>query len=942
MKVKLILASFALAVAQLATAQDMPAEMMQPLPLDPQTRVGTLPNGLTYYVRHNEHPRGQANFYIAQKVGSVLEEDNQRGLAHFLEHMCFNGTENFPGDALVRYLESIGVKFGEQLNAYTSVDQTVYNINNVPTQRTSTIDSVLLILHDWSHNLTLDPKEIDKERGVIHEEWRMRSSAEMRIFERQLPRLMSNSRPGNRLPIGTMEVVDNFKPEALRAYYEKWYRPDQQALIIVGDLDVDRTIKEIERQFAPIAMPKDAAEREYFSVPDNAEPIVVSDKDKEMTRAYVEIYNKHEALIPDQYKNTLPGLTTKYAVEMATTMLNTRLGELALDPDCPFLAAGVDDGDFILSKVSKAFATTIMPKEGRMDEAVKKVMSEVYRAARHGFTLSEYDRARTQYLSDIEAVYNNRDKRDNGAYISECVSHFLDHEAMPGIETTYQLSQMLTPQIPVEAINQMLQELVSTTDTNLVILSMNPEKEGYTQPTEAQLLADVHEAQQTDLGAYVDNVKNEPLIAELPKAGTITKEEQGKFGTTVWTLSNGARVIAKQTDFKDNEVKMRAISDGGSGRYGLDDRYDLALLDDVIGASGLGNFTQIELAKAMAGVQASVDFSIDGRSERLEGEAVPKDLRKMFELAYLRFQQPLRDEKTVGSVLNQYREQLRNQAANPMKAFSDSLKVTLYAHNPRQVILEEKDIDRVRYDRILQIYADRFADASDFTFIVVGAFNTDSLREYACQYLATLPTLKRDDTPVDSRVALQRGTVTCRFAKKQEQPTCQLFQVLHAADKFTLKNDLVTDMLGQALEMRLIETVREEMGAAYSASATGSLSRQSDGSFASLLQVYIPVKPEKLDSALLVVEQEIEAISKNGVADKYLTKIKEYMAKTATENERDNGSWLSYIADLQRYGVDAYTERQQTIQAITSDDLRDAARRVIASKDKATVIMLPE
>ncbi len=914
---------------------------MQPLPLDPQTRFGKLDNGLTYYIRHNEYPKGQANFYIAQKVGSVLEEEDQRGLAHFLEHMCFNGTENFPENGLIRYLETIGVKFGEQLNAYTSVDETVYNINNVPTARESTIDSVLLILHDWSHNLTLDPKEIDKERGVIHEEWRVRSSAMMRILERQGPKLHSNSRPGSRFPIGLMSVVDNFKPEQLRAYYEKWYRPDLQGIIVVGDLDVDRTEKVIKDLFGPIPMPENPAVREYFNVPNNNEPIVVSDHDKEQTMPIVMICNKHEELMPREHRNTIPYLTMSYVKNMVSGMLNQRFAEIALDPDCPYIQASSDDENFLLSK-TPAFTTTVVPKEGRLDEAVKKALAEVYRAVEHGFTASEYDRSRNEFLSRMDAIYENREKRESSSYISECVQHFLENEAMPGVEFEHMLWKQMAPQIPLDVINQFLAQLVSVSDTNLVILSVNPEKEGYVQPTEEQLLADVHAAQQMKLEAYVDNVKNEPLIAQLPKMGMIKKEKPGQFGTTIWTLSNGAKVILKKTDFKDNEIVMQAYSDGGTSRYSAEDKYTLNMGSALIGASGLGNFTDTELQKAMAGIQASVNPTLGSRSEYLSGSAVPKDLRTMFELTYLHFGELKRDDKAATSAINQAAEMLRNQSANPMRSFSDTLSTTLYGNSPYLALRTEENVRKASYDRILEIYKDRFADASDFTFVIVGNFDEDSLRHFACQYLATLPKVKRNDKPVDNHFNMVDGTLHKEFERKMEQPQTTMIQVFRAPVKNTLKNQIVCDMLGQVLTMRLLETIREELGAAYSVGANTSLNRRSDNSFESIVQIYTPVKPEMCDTTEIVIDQEMQNIAKNGAEEKYTSKIKEYLLKTYKEEERQNGTWLNYIETYYRDGIDEYTDYESTLQAVTSDDIARMAQQILAAKNHITVIMNPE
>ena len=941
MKIRALFSVLALLLTTTASAQGM-EQMLQPLPYDAQTRYGKLDNGLTYYIRHNEYPKGQANFYIAQKVGSVQEEDDQRGLAHFLEHMCFNGTENFPENSLIRYLETLGVKFGAQLNAYTSIEETVYNINNVPTGREATIDSVLLILHDWSHNLTLDPKEIDKERGVIHEEWRLRTSAMQRILTRQLPKLMSNSRPGNRMPIGLMEIIDNFKPEVLRAYYEKWYRPDLQAIVVVGDLDVDRTEQSIKQMFSPIPMPENAAKREYYTVPQNDEAIVVSDHDKEQTLPIVLICNKHDDPLPREQRNSLAYMMTTVVKHMTMTMLNKRLDEKSLDPDCPYIEAGVEDGDFLLAK-TPAFQTTIVPKEGRLEEAIRTVMAEVYRAAEHGFTQGEFDRCRNEFLSQVEAQYNNREKTETGVYIHDYVRNFLDNVPIPGIEFENMLYHQTLPQLPVQMTNELIKSLVSVSDKNLVVLSVNPEKEGYVQPTEQQLLDAIHSAQQMKLEAYVDNVKNEPLIAKLPKPGKIKKEVSGPFDTQILTLSNGARVILKKTDYQDNQVLMRAYSEGGTGRYGVDDKYNLNLSGVLIGASGLGNFTDTELDKALAGIQASVSAQLGGRSEFLSGSAVPKDLRTMFELTYLHFAPLKRDDKAAQSALNQMKEMLRNQAANPMRAFSDSLQTTLYgADNPRLVLMKEENVDKVSYDRVLEIYRDRFQGANDFTFVFVGNFDNDSIRQYICQYLASLPKVKRNDKAVDNHYNIREGQYTTRFQRKMQEPQTAMILYLQSPIKNTLKNQVVADVLGQVLTMRLIAIVREEMGAAYSVNASCGISKISDGSCRTNIQIYAPVKPEMCDSALLVINQELQKIARDGAEDKYISKVKEYLLKTYTENERKNGTWLSYIEEQDRDQLDTYTNYQPTVQAVTSDDIAALAKQILEAKNCITVIMLPE
>jgi len=494
----------------------------------------------------------------------------------------------------------------------------------------------------------------------------------------------------------------------------------------------------------------------------------------------------------------------------------------------------------------------------------------------------------------------------------------------------------------VEVVNQMLAKFVTLSDTNLVILNMNPEKEGYVQPTEEQLLAAVHAAQKMDLKPYVDNVKNEPLIPSLPKKGKIKKEEVGKFGTTLLTMSNGVKVVLKKTDFKDNEIVMRGYSDGGTGRYGVEDKYTLEVQSELVQASGLGEFTSTELQKALAGVQASVGTSLNSRSEYIVGNAVPKDLRAMFELIYLHFKPLKRDDKAVASKLAQLGQALRNQSLNPMKAFRDSLQTALYGDNPRLVLMEEEDLSKVSYDRALEIYHDRFADASDFTFVFVGNFDNDSIRAYAEQYLATLPVMKRNDAPVDNHFDIQGGMHLTKFAKKQEQPQCQLVMVRNASIENTLKNQVVSEILGEALTMRLLEVIREEMGAAYSVGSSASVSKKSDGNYRVLLQVYAPVKPEMLDTSRVVIEEELKKIASQGAEEKYTSKIKEYMLKTYKERDRENSAWIEYIEDYYREGLDEYTDYEKVVQDVTSDDVLLMAKHLLQSGNEITVIMTPE
>ena len=941
MKLRKILLTAAFALTAIGSqAQDM-SQLMQPLPVDQKVRVGHLDNGLTYYIRHNEEPKNQAFFYIAQKVGSIQEEESQRGLAHFLEHMCFNGTTHFPDSSLIEYLESIGVKFGAQLNAYTSVEETVYNIDNVPA-REGAIDSCLLILHDWSHDLTLDGKEIDKERGVIHGEWRMRNTGFTRILVKHLEELMSDSRYGRRFPIGLMEVVDECPYDTLRAYYHKWYRPDLQGIIVVGDIDVDQVEGKIRNLFGPITVQQPVAQRVNYSVPDNTEAIVVADSDPEVTSQVVMISMKHPA-IPDSVRNTLPMYLQEVLVGTATGVINQRLHELSLKADCPFQGASVSDDAFLLSsKVTGALNIEIVPKEGRVEEAIKAVMEEVYRVDEFGFTKGEIDRAVLNRLSTMEQLYNNRDKQKSINYAHEYYRSFLDNEPIPGIEMEYQLMQQVLPQIPAEAFSQTIQHYISRTDTNLVVLSLNPEKEGLVIPSKEQLLGAIHAAQQSQLTAWVDNVKTGPLIATLPKPGKVKKEAAGPCDSKVLTLSNGVKVIMKQTDFKDDEIRMMAWSDGGVGRYPVSERINLEAFDGVMGRSKIGGFTSTELTKALAGKNVRSSANVGLRDETFSGFSSKKDIQTLFELIYMTFQPREKDEEAVASYLASLREELRNKDLDPMSSLGDSIQATLYGHNPRLKPLTEAEVDQVNYDRILEMWADRFADASDFTFMFLGNIDEAQIRELAAQYLATLPKVKRKDAPVDPGLNFVTGDVTNRYQKKMETPQSFIVSAWTGDTEMTVRNNALMTILGNCVAEQYLKKIREELGAAYSTSAQGMITRGSDDRPRYVLQAAFPLKPEMTDTCLQIVQDVFDNICEKGVSEESVNKAKEYLIKTFQQNQRENGFWMNRIANIVRRNYDPAENYEQVIQAITPENVRQMAVTIQSEGNRVRVVMEPE
>ena len=940
MKIKHLLVAAVLFITGTAAVMAQGAQMPT-IPVDPAVRIGKLPNGLTYYIRHNGYPEHRVNFYIAQRVGSIQEEEDQRGLAHFLEHMAFNGSENYPGDHLLNYLRSIGVEFGRDLNAYTAIAETVYNIDNVPSNNIAALDSCLLVLKDWSNGLTLSTEEIDKERGVIENEWRLRSSATQRMFERNLEKLYPGSKYGRRMPIGTMEVVKNFEPDVLRRYYHKWYRPDNQAIIIVGDIDVDRTEHKIKEMFSSIKLDPNAAPVVAEPVPDNNEAIIIIDKDKEQQTNIVQIMFKHDA-IPDSLKSNPMYLVQQYATNLGTQMLNARLGEVAQNPDCPYVQAFVSDGDYIYAKSKDAFAVVCIPKPGQTEAAISAAVREVMRATMFGFTPTEFVRAKSEYMSQLEKVYTNRNKRENGVYCELYTRNFIDNEPIPSIEDEYSIMQQISPMIPVEAINEVMKELVSVTDTNLVVMSFNTEKEGTVYPTPESIKKAIDTVHGEKLTAWVDNVKQEPLIAKMPAKGKITGEKENKtLGYKELTLSNGARVLLKKTDFKDDEVVIDATSKGGSSLLGDEDIVNAKVFDMAIGASGLGNFSNTELEKALAGKQANANLQLFNLHEGLSGSSTPKDLETLFQLTYLYFTDVRKDEKSFAQLMTTLETMLKNQALSPDAAFSDSLMSTLYCHNPRYATLKLEDLKKVNYDRILQIAKERTADAGDFTFTIVGNFDEATIRPLIEQYIASLPAKgKKENWKKVSTYA--KGNAENKFTRKMETPKANAYMYWYnLTTPYSLENAVAASAAGQVLEMIYLKKIREDAGAAYSAGATGMASLGGDTPFTALVGI-CPMDPEKSDMAIKIMEEEAKKLCTTVDAD-MLNKVKELMLKRADENAKTNSYWVSTINNLDEYGVDTYTNYKNVVNALTPEKVAKMVKDVIfKGGNSVKVIMLPE
>lgn len=914
------------------------AQQMPPVPVDKEVRIGKLDNGLTYYIRHNEYPKNQVDFYIAQKVGSILEEDDQRGLAHFLEHMCFNGTKNFPGNSMVKWLESVGVKFGYNLNAYTSIDETVYRISSVPTERIGVQDSCLMILSDWADGLLLNGKDIDEERAVIHEEWRSQLPPNMRILEKLLPELYPDSRYGHRLPIGTMEVVDHFPHQALRDYYEKWYRPDLQGIVVVGDIDVDRIEGKIKELFSKIEKPVNPAERVYYPVADNEKPIVAFGSDKEQDKYVAQIMFKYDAL-PDSLKGTMADVTTAYLLDMAQMMLQIRLNELGQKADAPFAAASAFYGEFIMAKTKQAFQFAMLPKGNSFDEGLKAVYREALRAKRGGFTATEYTRCRTEYLSQLEKAYNNRNQQENKTLAESYVRNFIDKKPIPGIETEYQMMSMIVNQIPVEAVNQVFSQIVS--DKNLVVLGMMPAREGESCPKDEDILALLSQVEAENIAPYVDNVKDEPLVSELPAAGKVVKENMlSDFGAKEWILSNGAKVILKKTDFKADEINMMAVAKGGTSVYGNDKAADLMFMPAVLEQHGLGSFTNSELTKLMAGKQVSLKVSLDDYVRRLSGNTTPKDLKTYMEMIYMTFTGLTVTPDEFIAMQNLYKGVIQNQAQNPNFVFQKKVQEFLYS-SPNKQVFGVSDIEKANREDILSIIREQLANAAEFTFVFSGNFDEAELKALVEQYIASLPSVKgkKQELKHNPAVEIKSGNEEKEFSLKMEVPQGSAAVIISGKMPYSFKNRLMASMSAQIISARLLSEVREKEGAVYSIYTQGSQDRLSEVSV--VYQTIFQVKPEKKDRALEIIRSEFENLAKETPVEE-LDKVKEFMVKQITGDEQTNSYWCSMMAGNELLPSEVCVKAEQVIQSITPKEISGYVNEVMKQNNYRVLVMMPE
>ena len=929
---------FAAALLLLSVGNAM--AQMPPIPVDKNVKIGHLENGLTYYIRHNAFPEHVASFYIAQKVGSINENDDQRGLAHLLEHLAFNGTEHFKGNSLQDYLQSIGVEYGRNLNAYTSIDKTVYYFTDVPTTRTSAVDSCMLILKDWSNGISLTKEAINDERDVVHNEYRLRMVGQQLMLERNLPKLYQGEKYGYRMPIGLMSVVDGCDPETLRAYYRKWYRPDNQAIIIVGDIDVDHVEAQIKKLFSGIKVPKNAAKVVPVPVADNDTAIYVIDKNKEQKFDMINIMMKTDAY-PDSLKGNMAYLVMGYLRSVVGSMFDARLAEQTREADCPFLQGSAGIGSYLISGTKDAFSISGVAKPGKVKEAYAAFLREAKRVRDFGFTATEYARAKENFMSGMETMYENRNKMKNEQFTTQYVDHFTDNEPIPSLEDEYKIYQMIVPSFTVEHINDAMKNLISETDTNFVSMVLMKEAEGVSYPTEQELAAIVKQVRGEKLEAYVDNVKQEPLMASAPKAGSIKKVVENKvLGFKKLTLSNGAKVVLKKTDYKDNEIRVAGSANVGYSAF-QNDPVNAANASTVWEVSGLAGFTGSDLQKMLAGKQCSVGLTMSPFRHGIAGTSTPKDLETMMQLLYLSMTNLTKDEKAFENLKNTYVTVLSNKSNNPNMVYQDSIQSTLYLGNKLALLPNAEDIQNINYDRVLDMQKQLYGNAKDFTFYFVGNYDEKVLLPLIEQYIASLP--NKGMKLKNQKIPYAKGEVKNIFTKAMENPQSQAREMWFVKlPAYTQKTAVLADISARLLEMKYLRSIREELSAAYSTGASCGLIFDYDGKLALTINGTAQLNPDKVDAAVPCffkgMEETIAAPDAND-----LQKVKEILLKQAGVDEKTNSYWMQVLSMYDLRKVDTHTNYREMVKSVTAQQISDFLKNVVLkSGNHFEVIMKAE
>lgn len=915
-------------------AQDSFMELDNPLPVDKKVKIGKLDNGMTYYVRSNSEPENRVELTLVVKAGSILEDDDQQGLAHMVEHMAFNGTKNFKKHEIIEYLESLGMKFGPEVNAYTSFDETVYGIT-VPLDSVEYLDKGLLVLHDWASGISFEDEEIDKERGVIHEEWRMGQGAQERMRREYLPVMLHNSRYAERLPIGKMDVVDNCEHDVLRRYYRDWYRPDLMAVIAVGDFDANEIERKVQDLFSKIPAKDNPRERKYYEVPDHDNTLVKVVTDKEAQQTVIQLIHKH----PTSVTKTVADYRQNIVHSLYNGMINARLQELLLSENPPFAYGFSYYSNFIGPK--DAYASMAVGSAEQIEDALKALVTENERVKMFGFTATELEREKKSTLRRMEKMYNERDKVKSESYVREYQGNFLPtKEPIPGMEYEYQLYKKYVPTITIEELNALAPEWI--TDKNRVLVVMAPEKEGQTLPTEAELLNVLNSVDKSKIEAYVDKVSDKPLLEDMPEPGKIARKKKNKdLGYETWTMKNGAKVVIKPTDFKQDEILFRAYSDGGSSLYDLEDDVSAGIATDIINESGIGTYDKTELEKYLSDKVVRVSPFINELNEGFSGSAAPADFETMLQLLYLYFTKPRQDKTAFNSYIKRMKGVLENRSASPESAFQDSIQVIMASHHPRRRPMTAEKLDEADFRKVNRIFKQRFGDPSNFTFYFVGNIDPKEMKPLIQKYIGGLPTVERKETWKNLGIKAPKGIVE-REVRKGTDPKSLVYMKYHGSFDYNWKNKADVDVLSEILTTKLLESIREDESGVYSIGAYPGTKHYPESEYG--ITIYFGCAPDNVDKLSKGVYAEIDKLMKDGPSKVDLDKAKEKKLRERETGLRENRFWLSTLRSFDFHGTnpDDLNKYNDYIKSLTSEHIKKAANTYLKKDNFAKIVLKPE
>ena len=935
MKIKffsLLLFMFSLGIA---FGQNTKTDLTTLLPVDPKVRIGKLENGMVYYIRQNKKPEKRVELRLVINAGSLMETDAQQGLAHFTEHMCFNGTANFPKNELVNFLQTIGVKFGADINAYTGFDETVYMLQ-IPTDKEGLLEKGYQVIEDWAHNVSMDSKEIDKERGVITEEWRLGLGANDRMSKKYFPVIFKDSKYADRLPIGKIDIIKNFKHETIREFYRDWYRPNLQAVIVVGDIDLDAAEAKIKQHFGGIKNPENEKTRVVSDLPGNKEPLIAITTDKEATNNVVMLFYKH----PHTIKKTVGDYKDYLMEQLYNGMLNSRLSEISLKTDAPFIGASTSYGRF-LARTGDAYTSYAMSKENQIDKSLEVVLLENERVKKFGFLASELERQKEEILSNMEKSAKEADKTESANFCSEYADHFLSQEPIPGVKNELKYTKKLLPEITVEEINALAKKWI--TDENMALVVMAPEKEGIKVPSKEEILAVIKNSKTKQLEPYVDNFKTEALLdEELKGSKVIAKNENKGVGFTELTLANGIKVILKPTEFKNDEILVSAYSPGGHSLYPDQDFLSANFSSTIVDQSGIANFDNVQLEKKLKGKVVQISPYISDITEGFNGSSTPKDFETLLQLTYLYFKSPRKDTTAFNTFIGQMKSQLKFIKANPQFAFYDTTYKIAYQNSPRVIIApSEEQLSKISLNKSFQIYQDRFADASDFKFFFVGNFDVDSITPMIEKYIGSLPVTNRKETWKDVSPEFAKGINDIKFQKGSEKQG-MVGMIMSGSIEWNDKNKLSIALLQEIIDIKLVEVIREKMSGVYSPQAMINMEKLPKPEYN--VMVMFGCSPKMANKLTKAVFGIMKDLSKKGPSSIDLEKAKETVIRERETNMKKNDYWLSKLESAYKNeeDINKMLTFEEQLKAITIEDLKLISQKCFTKDHYVRVVLEPE